>query len=242
MHYEPDGSPFLWHFTNKCRINLPSFIPTRTGSTSLELVPISADKEIVSSGSEEVSCAEQGVQTETETVSLNPFLMNSDKMSVSSGQVQVPLVDQSVQTHFSDSSTPDALFASQSDISERGSWTDDDGDDDQWQDYDSDTFVDKKERDKQEEIAFQKQLLAIKSRARPLTDEENQRLEDRVTTTLKQLRDSQQPSKSNGSVATTRADCASEITSQSLSRGSPESSLGILPSCSTDHRIQKNLT
>ncbi len=35
--------------------------------------------------------------------------------------------------------------------------------------------MDKKERDNQEEIAFQKRLLAIKSRARPLTEEERLR-------------------------------------------------------------------
>ncbi len=97
------------------------------------------------------------------------------------------------------------------------------------------------ERDKQDEIAFQKQLLAIKSRARPLTEEENQRLEDRVMTTLKQLRDSQQPSKTNGSVATTTADCPSEITSQSLLQGPPESSLVILPSCSMEHEKEELL-
>ncbi len=69
--------------------------------------------------------------------------------------------------------------------------------------------MDKKERDKQEEIAFQKRLQAIKSRARPFTEEENQRMEDRVKTTLNQLRDSQQPS--NGPVVTTGADRALEV-------------------------------
>ncbi len=59
MHYEPDGSPFLWLF--KCRVHLP------TASVSLESVSF-ADKVSVSSGPEEVSWAELGVETETEAV------------------------------------------------------------------------------------------------------------------------------------------------------------------------------
>ncbi len=56
-------------------------------------------------------------------------------------------------------------------------------------------------------------------------------MEDRVKMTLKQLRDLKEPS--NCSIAETTADCASEVTSQSLIRDSPESPLDILPSCSS---------
>ncbi len=108
---EPDGCPFLWHFTNKCHINLPPF--ARSGS-SLELVSLSADIVTVRSGPEEVSCTEQGVQTETETVSLAPLLMMSDKISTGAGPDEVILVDQFVQIAFSDFSTTDALLGSES--------------------------------------------------------------------------------------------------------------------------------
>ncbi len=57
------------------------------------------------------------MQTETKPVSLDLVPINSDKMSTSVGPIQVSLVDQSVQTHFSNLSTPEALSASQSDIS-----------------------------------------------------------------------------------------------------------------------------
>ncbi len=71
-----------------------------------------------------------------------------------------------------------------------------------------DNYVDKEEHEKGEEIAFQKRLQAIKSKARPFTEEENQRMEDWVKMILKQHWDSKQPS--NGPVAATRADCALE--------------------------------
>ncbi len=49
-------------------------------------------------------------------------------------------------------------------------WTDDDADKDQWVDYDSENYVDKEQREKEEEIDFQRQLQAIKSKARPFTE------------------------------------------------------------------------
>ncbi len=68
--------------------------------------------------------------------------------------------------------------------------------------------MDKEEREKEEEIAFQKRLQAIKSKARPFTEEENQIMEDRVKMTLKQLRDSKDPS--NCPAVASTAVCASE--------------------------------
>ncbi len=166
IHYEPDGSPFLWDFGNKCRVHLP--IPTQSVSVSLEPVPV-AVKVSISSGPEEVSCTELGVQTDTLFI-------------------------------------PNDLSASQSDVSERGSWTDNDADDDQWVDYDSDNYADKEKREKEEENAFQRQLQAIKSKARPFTEDENQIMEDRVKMALKQFRDSNEPS--SCPVPVTTADCA----------------------------------
>ncbi len=125
------------------------------------------------------------MQTEIESVSVEPVQVMPDKTSIRAGSDEVSFVDQTAQTHFSDLSTSEALSASQSDISERGPWTDDDGDEDQWEDYNSDNYVDKEERENEEEIAFQKRLQAIKSKARPFTEEENQRMEDRVNKILK---------------------------------------------------------
>ncbi len=119
VHYQPDGSPYLWHFSRRCRINLPLSTQTQTTSVSLELVSISADKATVSSGSDEVPRAELAVQTETESVSLNLFTTNSGKMFISDGPVQVSFVDQSVQSHLLlRFEHPDVLSVSQSDISE----------------------------------------------------------------------------------------------------------------------------
>ncbi len=64
----------------------------------------------MSSGSDEVSHAELGVQTENNASLVHP--------SVTASLVKVPLVHQSVQTHFSDLSMSEALSVSQSDISE----------------------------------------------------------------------------------------------------------------------------
>ncbi len=181
VHYEPDGSPFLWHFAQRCRIDLP--LPIRFVSISLEPVSI-ADKVTVSSGPEEISCAELSVQTDIDAS------LDFSSVSFSVGP-KVSFVDKTVQTAFSDPSTPAGLAGSESDISERGPWTDDDcGDDDQWEDYDSDNFVDKEQKEKEEEIAFQKRLQAIKSRVRPFTEEENQKMEDRVLKVLEQHRQS----------------------------------------------------
>ncbi len=90
VHYESDGSPYLWPFVRRCRINLFSF--TQTVSASLEPVAVSADKVTMSSGPEEVSCAELGVQTETDASSL---LLS---VSLPIGPKEIALVDQGVQT------------------------------------------------------------------------------------------------------------------------------------------------
>ncbi len=195
MHYEPDGSPYLWHFLHKCRINLPSSTPST--SVSLESVPISTDKAAMNSGSDEVSHAELAEQTENDaslmlpsvSVLLDPKVASVDwgvqTVDISAQAIQLfhrqecARFDQGVQTDQSaldQSFVPsDTLFGaagSQSDISECGPWMDDDCDEDQWQDYDSDSYADKKERFEQEEIAFQKHALALKSRMQPLTEEE----------------------------------------------------------------------
>ncbi len=60
--------------------------------------------------------------------------------------------------------------------------------------------------EKEEEIAFQKRLLAIKSKARPITEEENQRMEDRDLMVLKQHRESISKQSSNDPVVSTGAE------------------------------------
>ncbi len=92
-------------------------------------------------------------------------------MSICADPDEDTFVDQIVQTAYSDLSTPDALFGSESDISEQGPWTDDDGDEDQWDDYDSDNLVDRVTDEKEQGIAFQKRLQAIKNKAQPFTEE-----------------------------------------------------------------------
>ncbi len=113
VHYEPDGSPYLWHFLHKCRINLPS--STLSASVSLELVPISTDKAAMNSGSDEVSHSELAEQTENDASLVLP------SVSVSIGP-KVASADQGVQTSvqnvFPDPFTPNDLVGSQSDISE----------------------------------------------------------------------------------------------------------------------------
>ncbi len=113
VHYEPDGSPYLWHFPRRCRVNLPS--STRTASASLESVSISTDKAIVSSGSNEVFRAELGVQTD------NDFSMMFPSVSFPIGS-KVASADRGVQTAvqnvFPDLFTTNDLVGSQSDISE----------------------------------------------------------------------------------------------------------------------------
>ncbi len=50
--------------------------------------------------------------------------------------------------------------------------------------------MDNDEREKKEEIDFQKRLRAIKNKVRPFMEEENQRMEDGVLKVLKQHRES----------------------------------------------------
>ncbi len=71
VHYEPDGSPFLWHFAQKCRINLPSF--SRSVCVSSEPVSI-GNKVNVSCGPEEISCVELSVQTDMDASLDSPTL------------------------------------------------------------------------------------------------------------------------------------------------------------------------
>ncbi len=88
IHYEPDGSPFLWDFGNKCRVHLP--ISTQTASVSLESVSF-ADKVSISSGPEEVSWAELGVQTETEACLVLPSVPfpNAMKEDLAGSQLDI---------------------------------------------------------------------------------------------------------------------------------------------------------
>ncbi len=116
LHYQLDGSPYLWHFTWRCCINLLPF--AQTGSASLELVLINAEKVTISAGSDEVFLAERGVQTEIESVSVEAVLVTPNKSSIQAGPDEVSFVDQTAQTHFSDLSTPNDLAGSQSNISE----------------------------------------------------------------------------------------------------------------------------
>ncbi len=166
VHYESDGSPYLWHFLRKCRINLPS--STSTTLVSLESVSISTDKATVYSGSNEVFRAELAVQTENDA-----SLFPSVSASIGPGVVTADRgVQTDIQDDFFNPFTPNELAGSQSEISERGPWTDDDGDDDQWQDYNSDSYTDRKEKFEQEEIAFQKRASARLATMQPLTEEE----------------------------------------------------------------------
>ncbi len=189
VHYEPDdGSPYLWHFLRKCCINLPP--STSATSVSLELGSFSTDKATLYSGSNEVFRAELAVQTENDASSL-PFVPNSPKVAFVDRGVQTD-----VQDDFSDPFAPIDLAGSQSKISERGPWTDDDGDDDQSLDYDSESYVERKERFEQEEIAFQKCASARLATMQPLTEEE--RLLDSSDLPLH-------------SVVTTGGDCTSDV-------------------------------
>ncbi len=267
VHYEPDASPFLWHFIRKCRVNLtPS---AQTTYTSLELT----------SGSEKVFFAERGEQTEfeassscmvecgpqtavpaslslesvssqTENISEHAFesfrKLNKLECQLASCEEELAACEQELASYKRNLVHPEVLLTSRGVQTESvaslpslsapvspvlpvscgiqtdhidqstsnvgcGSWTDDvsetrsicdrsDSDSDQWEDEPFD-----EEQEKREELTIQKQLQAIKDKARPFTPEENKQMEDRVLNVLKQHRDSEhasvQPSYSSPSCA-----------------------------------------
>ncbi len=157
--------------------------PTQSVSASLESASTSVDKVTVSSASKKF-CAELGVQTEPD-ITQCCFINYEDRLGTQG--VQTNCVDQSAFEVVASPSTLSIseLIHSESVISDRGPCSDD-AFDDVFEAYltddrrDSDSEWEDQIDDDEEEEAFQRRLQAFKSKAPPISEEDNKWLDEKL--------------------------------------------------------------